>query len=221
MHSMPGGHPLSAPSYDYDSSDRTAAFGAPKRNCLSVDKANAIGGVPDFAVKQAFREVEIEREDDIIIASIQNNLLTVCLTIVLKGSMGSCLLAKRKYINERDIQYALSTCHFPVSSKSSTETGYLMNTRQLGSMCNEHLNMLFQMYRKQNIETEEVRVSQETLLALQNAVERLVRGFFEYLARGGRGKTFTYRLFDECLNNAIGQEDADDIPFSLVARRGA
>tara|TARA_B110001450_G_scaffold247268_1_gene262159 strand:- start:1382 stop:1924 length:543 start_codon:yes stop_codon:yes gene_type:complete len=173
---------------------------------------------PDFAVKQAFREVNIERDDDIIIPHIQNNLLTICLTIILKGSTASCLLAKRKYINDKDIQYALSVCLFPVSFKLSTETGYLMNTRQLGNICNEHLKMLYQLYKKQNIETDEIKVSQETLLSLQNAVERLLRGFFEYLAKKGKGRTITYRLFDECLNNSIGQSAAEDVPFSLVTR---
>ena len=173
---------------------------------------------PDFAVKQAFREVGVERDDDIIIASIQNNLVTLCATTVLKGAMGSCLLAKRKYINDRDIHYALTTCLLPLSNKSSTDTGYLMNTRQLGNMCNEHLKMLSLLYQKQGIETEDIKVSQETLLALQNAIECMVRGFFEHFAKNGKGRTYTYRLFDECFNNLLGQVQNEEVPFTAVSR---
>tara|TARA_B110000046_G_scaffold12895_1_gene12695 strand:- start:3417 stop:3959 length:543 start_codon:yes stop_codon:yes gene_type:complete len=173
---------------------------------------------PDFAVRQAFREVDVERDDDLIIPSIQNSLVTACTTIVLKGAVGSCVCAKRKYINDRDIEYALATSLFPTSQKLSTDTGYLLNTRQLGNMCNEHLNMLSQLYKKQNVDAGEIKMSQETLLVLQNAIERLVRGFFEYFAESGRDRTYTYRLFEECLNQLLGQPQNEELPFVLVAR---
>lgn len=173
---------------------------------------------PDFAVKQAFREVEVERDDDLIIPSIQNNLVSVCITTLMKGAMASCAHSKRKYISERDIEYALGTSLLPVSDKHSVHTGYLMNTRQFGNMCNEHLVVMTQLYKKQNIEMEDIRMSQETLLLVQDAVERLVRGFFEYFAKSKGNRNYTYRLFDECLNELLGQPPNEEPSFVSVSR---
>ena len=171
---------------------------------------------PDFAVKQAFREVDVERDDDLVIQSIQNVLVPNCVTIVLKGATGSCLLARRKYINAQDIDYALATCTFPVSEKKSTDTGYLMDTRQLGVACNQQLSMLMQLYQRLDIETTDIKVSQEMLLLIQNAIERLVRGFFEHFAEAGRTRGYTYRRFDECLNQLLGQPHDEELPFAIV-----
>jgi hypothetical protein len=64
-----------------------------------------------------------------------------------------------------------------------------------------------------------MRISQETLLIMQNAIERLVRGFFEYFADHGKDTVnYSYRLFDQCLNQVLGQPGNLEFPYTSVNR---
>ena len=167
---------------------------------------------PEFAVKQAFRELNIERDDDAVIASIQNELLPRCMMIVIKSAIVSCHNSKRKYISERDIKYALDCCTFPKSKRHATDIGYLLDMRHFGKVCNLQIEFVVDHMVKHGIEANIVKVSADTLITLQDAVERLLRGFFEFYAHKGKGRTYGYRLFDECMLNLIG-EPAEETYF--------
>lgn len=169
---------------------------------------------PDFAVKQAMRECEIEREDDIIISSIQSDLLTRCVNSIIKGAVVSCVHNKRKYINERDIAYALSATTFPVSSVESTKVGYLLDTRQLGMMCQMHISLIQDMMQRGGIEVTDIKISADVLLLLQEGVERLLRGFFCVFKTEGKGRSYGYRLFDQTMSQLVGDPSASDGPYS-------
>lgn len=168
---------------------------------------------PDFAVKQAMREVNIEREDDVIIASVQSDLLSQCINIILKGAVVSCVHHKRKYISERDIQHALNSTTFPISSVQSSHVGYLLDTRQLGLLCQMHICLISDMMKRSGIEVGEIKVSAEILLTMQEAVERLLRGFFEVFKTDGEGRSYGYRLFDQTIGRLIGDPSAGETPY--------
>ena len=167
---------------------------------------------PDFSVKQAFRELNLERDDDVVIASIQSDLTTRCLIMLLKGSIVSCIHSKRKYINERDISYALASTIFPKSTKRSRELGYLLDTRQFGNMCTSHLQVLIDLLsRHHTLQVTDVKLSTDSLILLQEATEELIRGFLEYYAVEGKGKAYGYRLFDQCLSTLLGEPHEESI----------
>lgn len=169
---------------------------------------------PDFAVKQAMCEVDIDREDDIIVSSIQSDLTTKCLVIILKGAMCSCIFHKRKYINERDISYALQTTTYPVSPVHSGDVGYLLDTRQLGIMCISHVDLVRDMFTRAGVESSEIKVSSDMLLILQDAVERLIRGVFAVFKTYGAGKkNFGYRVFDSFMSDIVGDPQLADSNF--------
>ena len=160
---------------------------------------------PDFAVKQAFRELDVERADDAIIASIQSDLVTRCLVIVMKGAVVNCQLHKRKYINLSDIQYALNCCILRRSQKKSSEIGYLLDTRQFGHMCATHINLILNSMSKFGLESGEVKLSNEMLIVLQDHVESLIRGFMECIVKDNKGRQIGFRLFDEYLSKLLGE----------------
>lgn len=189
---------------------------------------------PAFSVKQAMREVDIDREDDMIISSIQTDLTTRCLTAIIKGAVVSCAHNKRRYINERDIQYALSTTDFPISTVKSSDVGYLLDTRHLGMMCSMHIELIIDMLQRFGIDletsmsgrtgrsghsTDTIKVSAEVLLHLQEAIEQLVRGFFVVFKQEGDGKAYGYRLFDQVLNRICGDPMAEDSSFPSMSQK--
>ena len=175
---------------------------------------------PDYAVKQAFTELKIDRSDDGVIFAIQNDLVSRCLVIIMKSAIVSCVLHKRKYINAQDIKYALSTTTFPCSKRSSTELGYLMDTRQFGHLFAAHMEFVWATMTRHGIEPGQpiVRVSEEMLVHVQQAVEQLIRGFMEYFA--SRGKVYGYRHFDTCLSELIGESVADEQRYAPLASSG-
>ena len=174
---------------------------------------------PGFAVKQAMREVEIDREDDIVVSSIQADLTTKCVNLIMKGAIVSCLHNKRKYINERDVAYALATTTFPVSPVHPSEVGYLLDTRQLGAMCHTHIELISDICERLGIKkVPEIKISADTLLIVQDAVERLIRGFFAVFKKDGEGRAYGYRLFDNSLSCIVGDPGMPDSTFVSFER---
>lgn len=167
---------------------------------------------PDYSVKQAMREFDIDRDDDTILSAIQSDLTCRCLVFVLRGAMVSCTLHKRKYINDKDIEYALMTAPFPRSNKSSREIGYLLDTRYFGPMCTSIIDILTEMMFKHELDCPGMKISAEVLISVQEATECLVRGFFEVFAVHTQKRQCTYRLFDAFLLQLLG-EPAEDTPF--------
>ena len=171
---------------------------------------------PDFAVKQAFEEVGIERDDDIVISAIQTDLVSRSMIIVLKGAIVSCVMAKRKYMNQQDIVYALNSCVIPVSKRESSNLGYLLDTRQFGNMCSTHIDFIWSTMARQGVELPEasVKISNENLVHLQQTVEAVIRGFMELFSR--RGQVYGYRLFEQCLCEVFGESTASETVYAAV-----
>lgn len=171
---------------------------------------------PGFAVKQAFEEVGIERDDDVVISAIQTDLVSRAIVIILKGAIVSCVIAKRKYMNQTDIDYALNSCTCPVSSRESATLGYLLDMRQFGHMCSAHIEFIWSTMARHGIElpSNTVKISNENLVHLQQSVEALLRGFFEKFAK--RGTVYGYRLFDQCLCDVFGENTSDDTIYTTV-----
>ena len=172
---------------------------------------------PDFAIKQTFHEAELERSDDAIISSMQNELVTRCLTSVLKGAIVSCTLAKRKYISDKDIKYGLSTTIWPVSSQKAEDVGgYILDTRAFGKFCSIHIDHIIELMQKHGVDVSDIKISSETILSLQVAVERLIRGFVQRLQQAGKkNRCYGFRLFDEVMRQTTGDmlHDASYVPY--------
>lgn len=167
---------------------------------------------PDFAVKQAFRELKRERDDDMIIVSLQSDLLTRCLMQILKGAVCSCIIHKRKFLNERDLVYSLNTTHFPRSAVKSRDKGYLLDTCHFGQFCSKHIDVLIGNMRRDNIlGNEEIKVSADLLVLLQENTERLLRGFMEEFANANR--RLGYREFDAFMNQLLGDQISSQEEF--------
>jgi len=171
---------------------------------------------PGFAIKQAFDEVGIERDDDIIISAIQTDLVSRVIVAILKGAIVSCVMAKRKYMNQADINYALNSGVLPVSKRESSSLGYLLDTRQFGHMCSTHIDFIWNTMARHGIELPNtiVKISNENLVHLQQSVEALIRGFIELFAQ--RGHVYGYRLFDQCLCEVFGESFSSDSVYATV-----
>ena len=170
---------------------------------------------PDFSVKQAFRELQIERADDIIISSIQSDLTTRCLTSLLKAAIVNCVHSKRKYISEKDIHYAKQVCIFPRSQRKSCDLGYILDTRQFGTMCTAHIDLITDMLHKYGIEAVSIKISGDSLIKLQEETEQRIRGFMEFYAKEGKDAVYGYRLFDRCMSKILG-EPQEESSFTVV-----
>ena len=169
---------------------------------------------PDFAVKQAFRELKKERDDDMVIGSIQSDLVTRCVVQLLKGAIVSCIIHKRKYINERDVLYALNTTHYPRSNIRSKDQGYLLDTRHFGTFCTKHIDILVEILKRQHmVEAEQIKVSSDILVILQENTERLLRGFMEQFSNS-HSNCLGYRQFDNFMNEIVGEKTSTHEVFS-------
>lgn len=174
---------------------------------------------PDYAVKQAFRELDIERDDDRVIVAIQTDLITRCIVTLLKSAMVQCINGKRKYISAGDIEGALSVCRMPRSAVQSRDKGYLLDTRHLGTMFTQHLDMLANLLHRFDADgaaAPSLKISAETMIIAQEAVEQLVRGFMIYYAHEGRATNiYDHRLFDRCMAKLSGEpyEEVREPPY--------
>jgi|MDTE01.3.fsa_nt_gb histone H3/H4 len=172
--------------------------------------------LPDGSIKSLFRELSLERSDDIVIASMQAELVSACLTPLLKSMIVSCMLHKRKYINERDIEYARRVSTLPCSSRKSVEKGYLLETRKFGKVCTSHIDIIIDVMSKQNMDPTSIKVSSEMLVHIQEIVEAHIRGCCEFFAAETGQRSYSYRLFDHHLAQLMGEplDGRDDITFA-------
>lgn len=162
---------------------------------------------PDFAVKQLFHEYHVEREDDLVLALVQNDLLVRCINDVLKGALVSAMHSKHKYISQKDIAYGAQTSTLPFAEGHAD--GFLLDTRKFGNYCAEHVLMLTQMLSRSGVETLDVKLSSEMLLTLQECVEGFVRGLMAHVVcKSGRPR-IGYRHMDACLGEFFGGGDVD------------
>jgi hypothetical protein len=182
---------------------------------------------PDYAVKQAFQIAGMERGDDIIVNMVQNHLLTLCVTELLRAAFVPSMLSGRKFIHASDIQYALDVSTIPVWNRAPLSVcDSILNEAYFGDFCNEHIRLLTRHHasmrnhsRREDDDTFKPppeKMSQETMKHMQCATERLICGFLDYFAQSVRGQEekcdashrkgekdaglYTYRAFDRFLD---------------------
>ncbi len=172
---------------------------------------------PIYAVRQTFVEKQIDRKDDIVIAHMQDILLSRLLTVLVKGVLVSCALARRKYINAKDIEYASNICIIGNSDITSRERGYLLDTRMFGKLLDEHIRVVSENMRKLKIiDTENVRISSDFILLFQEEVENKIRAFMDYYAKEGcKTHNYGFKLFERCSLQLFGDMD-EDCAFETV-----
>lgn len=169
---------------------------------------------PEYAVKQAFRENKRDRDDDMVIISIQSDLLSRCIVQLIKGAIVSCVLNKRKYINERDVIYSLNTTHYPRSNIRSKDQGYILDTRHFGRFCVNHIKLIVDSLKRQHVlkDNEDIKVSAEIIVILQENTERMIRGFMEEFCKAN-SSCVGYRQFDVFMNEIIGEHSSTKETF--------
>ena len=119
---------------------------------------------PSYAVKQALKELDIEREDDAIITGIQNELLPQCAVMLIKNCILSAIHNNRKFVGAVDIQFAISTVHIPKGEILSENVGYLMNTKHFGSMAFSMLQIISASFETYGIKADDKKISSECIL---------------------------------------------------------
>ena len=154
---------------------------------------------PDYAVKQAFHESDLERGDEQVVLAMQSDLITRILTNLLKPALLHCAHNRRKFINEKDIAVAKSICIFEYKEKPE-RAGYLLNMHEFSMMVFEHISMLVYYLQKHMDDLQfekEYKISNETMMYLQQTVEGCIRGFVSYM--GSTSNRVTFRLFENTM----------------------
>lgn len=158
---------------------------------------------PEYAVKQALHESDIERGDEHIITAMQSELLSRILISILKGAIINCINCKRKYINEKDIEIGKSFCIFPSKSPPSN-AGSLIDSNEFGNLVDDHIHLcIFHVEKNMDIQLEkEYRISQESLNVLQKECESCIRGFVNKLKY--HTSVVNFRQFEVLMGNIYG-----------------
>lgn len=161
---------------------------------------------PSYTVKQVFKEYDIEREDDMVITSMQCDLLSKCTMHLLKSAVVSCICHKRKYISERDIHYAKQVCPFPCSELRSKDLGYLLDQKHLAKMCERYIAAALELLDRHIMEGElTVKISADMLAVFQEVLEACIRGFVQAFGRAGHAsRSYGIHLFDHCMRTITG-----------------
>lgn len=175
---------------------------------------------PDYAVKQAFAELSISRNDNLLLTTMQDHVLPCIMTMLLKSSVVSCVMHNRKMISMQDVMYAKNVCVFPISNRLSSDLGYILNKTHLSSMCAEHIKYICKtMCKMTGCDTPlEVKMSKDGLQCIQNIIERCIRGFIETMQRMSSNGTCSYTMVDACLMKIMHQNLNDTLEFNNVGQ---
>ena len=160
---------------------------------------------PDYAVKQAFHEANLDRGDEHVITAMQADLLTRCIFNLLKGALIHCISKKRKYISERDIDVGVSLSIFP-SKECPTGAGPLLNAQELHTLIQEHIILCTHHLAKNMADSsieKEYKMSHETFSKLQQELEANIRGFVYKLSLNANGST-NLRQFENLMGSILG-----------------
>ncbi len=177
---------------------------------------------PEYAVKQSFREQNLERNDEMIVTAMQSDLVTRCLFSLLKPAMIHCMNKKRKYINEKDIEIGKCLSIFP-SQDPPENAGHLIDSYEFIKIANEHISLCGN-YINENmkIQKENYKISQDTMIKLQNEIEANIRGFvnkLSFYSKNNGNNAVNYKQFEQVMSIIYGDESYttshhDYIPFS-------
>lgn len=156
---------------------------------------------PEYAVKQAFHEGHVERNDEHIISAMQSDLVTRCLFSILKPALIHCVNNKRKFINERDIDVGKSLSIFPTKPKPDN-AGALLNSPEFTNIVKDHILLCCNQITKQCpdiVLEKEYKLSSDSLNKLQSEVESCIRGFV-----GELGNNVSFRQFETTMGKILG-----------------
>lgn len=138
---------------------------------------------PDSSVKQVFEEQSLKRQDDMVIECFQVYLISQSVSILLKPSILSCLVSNRKYIQEKDLDIAISLCPFCLKDKPH-DAGSLFNASAFEKMVNIHIVYLSNYLSKNGIDiSDTIKISSENSIYLQRYIEKIVRGFISEMKK--------------------------------------
>jgi histone H3/H4 len=160
---------------------------------------------PEFAVKQAMQEFGLHRGDEVLVSRIQTELLPRCLLDIVKSSSLVAILAKRKFINLSDMEYAKRMSIFMFKDCPS-DAGALLEHRYLCNMTSE-TSALLQKYMVRCFPalTEFPRFSDSMMHKLQDILEGFLRGFFVNMQQQHYKSTqINSRHFDSTISTVLG-----------------
>lgn len=172
---------------------------------------------PEYAVKQAFHEVDLQRGDEYIITAMQSDLLSRCLFSILKSALIHCVFKKRKFINERDIEIGKALCIFP-SKKAPQGAGNLLDPNEFYHIVLEHIELCVSHISKNMTDAtleKEYKISQDTIMKLQSGIEACIRGFVHKLAISSQG-VVSFRQFEAVMGQTLGDSSYVNIDHSYV-----
>lgn len=133
---------------------------------------------PTSCIKQVLQEYNMKGDDDIMILSIQSNLLTNLLIPTVKAALISCIHSNRKYINTNDILFATRVSRF--TRVESSISGHLLQSRQFGALVHEHIHLLSNLCLKTGLVlTNAIKISTEVLIELQKVIESYICDFMQ------------------------------------------
>ena len=160
---------------------------------------------PEYAVKQAFHEYNLERGDEQIIICMQSDLVTRCLYSILKSALIHCIHNKRKFIQEIDVNVGKSLNIFPTENPPP-DSGSLLSSHAFPQIVNEHLLLCKQHIAKNcDIQLEpEYKLSQETYYKLQLLIESCIRGFVKMLSKHTQNSPANFRHFEIVMSKLLG-----------------
>lgn len=173
---------------------------------------------PEYAVKQAFHEANLERNDELIISAMQASLVTRCLYSILKPAMLNCVHNKRKLINADDLDLARALTMFPMRCKPA-DAGLLLDSIEFKHMVQEHLRFLTSYLTRScagaNFEGD-YKLSQEMIFKLQDLTEECIRGFVHLLEAHGTGQV-SFRMFETTMADVLGDPSYINFDQGYVA----
>lgn len=162
---------------------------------------------PEYAVKQAFHEQNLERGDEHIVGAMQSDLLSRCITSIVKPALLVCIHHKRKFVNENDIQVGKALNIFPVKNPPE-KSGSLVDSREFVNIVDDHMKLCIEHITKnlngQDLVASEYKISQETMSKLQMEVEACIRGFVDKLGSHVNGGTVSFRNFETVMGQILG-----------------
>jgi len=134
---------------------------------------------PKSDIQILLKQYDINSDDDVMIASIQSNLVTNLLMPTVKTMLISCIHSNRKYININDVIVAKKISHFnsvlPAKNSSS-----LLCLRHFKVVVNEHIHLLSTLLVKNNlIIPHMIKISNDMVIELQELIESYIRNFME------------------------------------------
>lgn len=158
---------------------------------------------PDTSVKQALQECDLHRGDEIIISLIQTSLLPRCMYDIYKSAAIHAIMQQRKFINEKDLQYARIVTIFR-SKHAIRNEGILLEHRHFIHQMSSVRDLLQKYINKCMIGKNIPKMSEQTSHLYQEIVEECVRHFLRLLKDRSRTSQITYHHFNSCMSLVMG-----------------